>query len=105
MESDMSDKETTEATAEPKTPSLHEGGTVPAGDVLAVIERGEVIVPVKARRPAVGFFTPNAEVIEGEWGGMPAYRCSACPFDSLEVEKTRAHLSIHGQTYTQGGRE
>jgi hypothetical protein len=47
-------------------------------------------------------FVPNAEVVEGEWGGMPAYRCSACPFDSLDRAQTEAHLSIHGMTLTQG---
>jgi len=87
MESDMTEQTPADEPIAPQEPSE------------AVVE---VIAPPKKRGPAVGFFTPNAEVIEGEWGGMPAYRCSACPFDSLEVEKTRAHLSIHGQTYTQG---
>ena len=59
-------------------------------------------LPKTAAAPAAGRFVSNAEIIEGEWGGYPAYRCSACPFDSLEREKTAAHLSIHGMTYTQG---
>lgn len=57
-----------------------------------------------AAAPFTGAFVPNAEVIVGEWGGMPAYRCSACPFDSLERDKTESHLSIHGMTFTQGAR-
>lgn len=52
--------------------------------------------------PFAGFYQDNATIVEGEWGGYPAYRCSACPFDSLERATTQAHLSIHGQTYTQG---
>lgn len=52
--------------------------------------------------PFAGFYQPNATIVEGEWGGYPAYRCSACPFDSLERAKTQAHLSIHGQTFSQG---
>lgn len=57
-----------------------------------------------AANPHAGFYQPNATIVEGTWGGMPAYRCSACPYDSLERTKTQAHLSIHGQTFTQGAR-
>ena len=57
---------------------------------------------VVASDPFAGYMAANAAIIEGEWGGMPAFRCSACPFDSLERDKTQAHLAIHGMTYTQG---
>jgi hypothetical protein len=86
----MTDKEPTEA--------------VDADETLAE-QAPETPAPLEvteAAHPVAGFYQPNAAIVEGEWGGYPAYRCSACPFDSLERGKTQAHLAIHGQTYTQG---
>jgi hypothetical protein len=62
------------------------------------------LIQAKPVDPFAGFYQANASIVEGQWGGHTTYQCSACPFDSLERPKTEAHLSIHGQTFTQGAR-
>ena len=54
--------------------------------------------------PFAGFYQPVATIRVGTWSGFPNYECSACPYASLDEAKTQAHLSIHGQTFTQGAR-
>ena len=52
--------------------------------------------------PFAGFYQATATLRVGSWAGLPNYECSACGFDSLNQARTEAHLSIHGQTFTQG---
>lgn len=54
--------------------------------------------------PFVGFYQPAAAIRVGTWAGLPNYECSACQYASLDEAKTQAHLSIHGQTFTEGAR-
>ena len=95
------------STSEPIAPEAgSEEATEPAADLgptLAIIgEAGpETIVPVD---PFFGYYANNATLIEGTWAGLPNFECSMCGFASLDRERAEAHLSIHGQTFTQGAR-
>ena len=54
--------------------------------------------------PFAGWLQDNATVRVGTWAGYPNYECSACQYASLDEAKTQAHISIHGQTFTQGSK-
>jgi hypothetical protein len=54
--------------------------------------------------PFAGFYAPNAVIVENWWAGLPNFCCSACSYAHLDRERTEAHLSTHGQTFTQGAR-
>jgi hypothetical protein len=94
------DEQPTEDEATPvETPSIEDGGEIP-GPSLTVLEADEVPAP----DPFAGYMQDNASVRVGTWAGFPNYECSACQYASLDEAKTQAHLSTHGQTFTQGAR-
>lgn len=76
---------------------------------VAEISPVDVAMPIEALQqapanPFDGFLQDNATVRVGTWAGFPNYECSACQFAHLDEAKTQAHISIHGQTFTQGVR-
>lgn len=71
----------------------------PTEEPIAPPEPPEAVVVAPDEH--VGFYQPNATIVEGQWGGLPNFQCSACAYDSLERDKTQIHLSIHGQTFTE----
>jgi len=79
---------------------------VPTTEPIAPQEPSEAVTePAEtAADPFVGFLQDNATIRVGTWAGFPNYECSACQYASLDEAKTQAHLSIHGQTFTQGAR-
>ena len=90
-----------------KTDDLTEDEQVPTTEPIAPQEPSEaVVVPSEAEAldPFEGFLQDNATIRVGTWAGFPNYECSACQYASLDEAKTQAHISIHGQTFTQGAR-
>ena len=76
---------------------------VDASEMLAE-EAPETPAPLTQADPFAGFYQPVAAIRVGTWAGLPNYECSACQYASLDEAKTQAHLSIHGQTFTEGAR-
>lgn len=62
------------------------------------------VAPEPAIDPFVGFYQANATIRVGTWAGFPNYECSACGYAHLDEAKAQAHVSTHGQTFTQGAR-
>ena len=85
MESDMSEQTPADEPIAPQEPSE------------AVTEPTET-----AADPFAGSWQPNAAIVEGVWAGFVNYLCSACQYASLNEAKTQAHVSTHGQTFTEG---
>ena len=81
---------------------LHTGGMMTAREERRL--RHYEDDPETALDPFAGFLQDNAAIRVGTWAGFPNYECSACQYASLDESKTQAHISIHGQTFTQGAR-
>ena len=90
---------------------------VPTPEPIAPQEPSEAVVvddetypgpgewpPELTADPFAGFMQPNATVVESWWRGLPNFTCSACPYAHLDRARAEAHVSIHGQTFTQGAR-
>jgi len=68
-----------------------------------VVLEGAVSAPAFVD-PFFGYLADNAEIHTGTWAGLQNYECSMCGFASLDRAAADAHVSIHGQTFTQGAR-
>jgi len=91
---------------------MNEDEQVPTTEPIAPQEPSEAVVvefdglpgTITPADPFAGFLQDNATIRVGTWAGFPNYECSACQYASLDEAKTQAHISIHGQTFTQGAR-